>query len=419
MSETRQITPPDWMRAADTGALFDALEGDGAAVRFVGGCVRDAVLGVDVTDLDVATDAIPGRVLDVLRAHDIRVAPTGIDHGTVTAIPHGRPFQVTTLRRDVETDGRRAVVTYTTDWAEDAERRDFTINALSATRDGTVHDYVGGLPDLAAGRVRFIGSAADRIAEDYLRILRFFRFHAGYARTPPDHEALAACAAAAARVESLSGERIWLELSRILVVADPEPVFTLMHETGVLEKLLPVRVSIPRLQALASLEGMTGTPPSAVRRLAALVEPARRDAARLATRLRLSRADTAMLDELTGERGQSGPAMEPRLLRRALYRVGADHFRDLVLVDWAHAIVRDPNGAIDAVRGWKETFDEVAQWTQPELPVTGADVMAMGVPEGPGVGDHLRTVEEWWIDRGFQPDREACLARLRLDVRRR
>ena len=243
------------MDAPDIFLLFDIMTAGGASIRFVGGCVRDAVLGRAVTDIDFATDAEPARVIELLGERNIRALPTGVEHGTITAILDQRQFQITTLRQDIETDGRRAEVRYTKDWSVDAARRDFTMNSMSADPDGTIYDYVDGLTDLRAGRVRFIGEAEERIAEDYLRILRFFRFHATYGLTAPDAQALQACRDASNQIEKLSGERVWQELSRILVIAEPVHVFALMEEAGILRLLFPVgsSTSHQELTMLASV----------------------------------------------------------------------------------------------------------------------------------------------------------------------
>jgi poly(A) polymerase len=415
----RRIDPTDWMRAEDTGVLFDALEAAGGTVRFVGGCVRDALLGRIVSDIDVATDIVPEEVVSVLEAEGIRAVPTGIEHGTVTAIPAERPFQVTTLRHDVETDGRRAVVSYTRDWADDAQRRDFTMNALSADRDGNVFDYTGGIADLEAGRIRFIGDAGDRIREDYLRILRFFRFQASYGRTDPDPAALDACRAFVANVETLSGERVWAELSRLLIVDDPTAVLRMMERTGALPRLLPVRRIIDRFQALVGLEAMLRLGTDPVRRLAALIDPKRREASQVAARLRLSRIDTDRLASLLAGIGECGPDMDDQVLRRSLYRIRGPHFRDLTLLGWADAIVRDRARATASAEGWNRTLQAALDWQQPELPVSGRDALDLGVPEGPAVGELIEEVETWWVEQAFRPEREACLDRLRLLARRR
>ncbi|MFT7571374.1 MAG: poly(A) polymerase [Paracoccaceae bacterium] len=407
------------MGAPDTVALFNGLTAGGASLRFVGGCVRDAMLGRDVRDIDLATDLEPARVIELLGEKKIRAVPTGVDHGTITAIPDQRPFEITTLRQDVETDGRRAEVKFTTDWAVDAARRDFTINALSADPDGTVYDYVDGLTDLRAGRVRFIGAAADRIAEDYLRILRFFRFHATYASTVPDAEAVQACREASGHVEKLSGERVWQELSRILVIGEPMQVFALMEEARILRLLFPVGRSTSRLQALAALEGMVKLAPEPIRRLTALIQPDRQEASQIATRLRLSRAETSRLDNLSVSRGESRAGMPELALRRSLYTLGVDLFQDLILLDWADQIARDPSAAAGNIQDWKDTWDAAHDWTPPEFPVTGEDIIAGGVAEGPEVGDLLEDIEDWWIEQAFRPDRDGCLERLRMMMRRR
>jgi poly(A) polymerase len=419
VTSSEKIVAPDWMGAPDTLAIFDAISAGGASVRFVGGCVRDAILGRPVSDIDLATDAEPARLIELLGERIIRAIPTGIDHGTITAIPDERPFEITTLRQDIETDGRRAAVKFTRDWSVDAARRDFTMNALSADPDGTVYDYVGGLSDLRAGRVRFIGNAAERIAEDHLRILRFFRFHANYASTVPDADALQACREASGYVEKLSGERVWQEMSRILVVPEPMQVFALMEDTRILRLLFPVRRSTSRLQALAALEGMLNVAPEPVRRLTALIQPGRQEASQIAARLRLSRADTSRLDNLSANRGESRAGMPALALRRALYKLGVSFFRDLILLDWADQIARDPSTAGGNIQDWKDTWDAANDWVPPHFPLTGEDIIAAGVREGPDVGDILEDVEEWWIDQAFRPDREGCLERLRLMVRRR
>ncbi|MGB0630822.1 MAG: CCA tRNA nucleotidyltransferase [Alphaproteobacteria bacterium] len=419
MTGVVMIKPPGWMSEPDTTRLFNALKEGGHTVRFVGGCVRDTVADRPVSDIDVATDAEPDRVLEVLGAAMIRAVPTGIEHGTITAIPESRPYEITTLRKDVETDGRRAKVQFTKDWVEDASRRDFTFNALSADPDGKVYDYFDGLEDLKAGRVRFIGEALERVAEDYLRVLRFFRFHAHYAKTDPDPDSYAACRAAATHVETLPGERIWAEMSRTLTAPVPGPVFQMMEDIGLLRLLLPVGRSVKRMEALAALETMVSFNPDPIRRLTALIQPNRSEASQIAARLRLSRDETHRLDDLNASRGESGAAMNELALRRALYALGRDQFRDLILLDWADQIAMNATEAAQSVEGWKETWDTASSWEAPEFPLVGKDVLEMGVEEGPKVGEILDDLEEWWVEQAFRPDREACLDRLRLAARRR
>ncbi len=411
------ITPTDWMQADDTRRLFAALGADGAAVRFVGGCVRDALLEREVSDLDVATDAVPETVMALLERAGIHVVATGLDHGTVTAIPDHRPFQITTLRRDVETDGRHAVVSYTKYWSEDAERRDFTINAMSANLDGTVFDYQDGIIDLDEGRIRFIGTAADRIAEDYLRVLRFFRFQATYGKTDPDPVAVEACAAAADHIPELSGERLWQEFSRILGASDPADILTLMAHTGVLAQLLPVKPALDDVSALHRLEETLGRAPDRILRLAA-VAPAGGDVmAGMADRFRLSRADARRLRGLGAERGAVAPGMPQAAFRRMAYAEGAQRMQDLVLMDWAAAMSAGTVDETDAA--WAALWAAARDWTAPDFPVSGADVMALGVSEGPEVGTLIAETKNWWVDENFTPDREACLARMRAALARR
>lgn len=272
-----RIMPADWMSAAPTRTLMAALSSGGISARFVGGCVRDAILGLKPADIDIATPEEPQTVIHRLQAAKLKAVPTGIDHGTVTAVVPPSVFQITTLRRDVSTDGRHAVVSFGTDWAEDARRRDFTINALYADADGQLYDFVGGRADLAAGIVRFIGTPAERVAEDYLRVLRFFRFHARFARGAPDTASLAACSAAAGRLDRLSGERIRDELLKILALPNVAEALALMQESGILASLLPeVRFSAGGIAALADLQqrwqAQDGMEPEVWPRLAALLD---------------------------------------------------------------------------------------------------------------------------------------------------
>ena len=395
--------PEKWALDGDVHRVLDALEADGATVRFVGGCVRDAIAGRGVEDYDLATNAVPSRVLGLLKKAGIRAIPTGIEHGTITAAPgFGQAVQITTLRRDVATDGRRAVVSFSTDWEEDAARRDLTINALSADRAGRVYDYFGGIEDLEKGRVRFVGDPADRIAEDCLRILRYFRFYGRFGRGPPEEKAVAACAAAADRLDALSGERAWYETRRILAAPSPGQALYLMEETGVLGRLLPGPRSLRTVVDLARIECAATVETEPLRRLAALAPLSRRDARWVARRMRMSRGEADLLDALVAHRGALFPGMPSASARRLFYRLGADVFRHLALLERA----ADPDG------DWRELTD-MAAGSAPRFPLSGGDVMKAGVSEGPAVGAFLAAVEDWWIARAFGPDREACLGRLR------
>ena len=398
--------------APEARGVLDALAAGGAEARFVGGCVRDALLGRPLRDLDIATDAPPGRVTELLRGAGLKVVPTGIEHGTVTAISGGRPFEITTLRRDVETDGRRAVVAFTDDWREDAARRDFTMNAMSLSSDGTLHDYFGGAGDARAGLVRFVGDPELRIREDVLRILRFFRFQAHYGRTSPDETGLRACASLAGLLPALSGERVRTELLRLLEAGDPAPVWRLMTEQGVLAPLLPEASDISRLEAMVGLERAEGRGedrgegrgPDALRRLAALLPDSLATAADVAERLKLSNRDRDRLGALAQPPVEVRPASDGTDNRRALRRVGAERFVDHVLM--AAATQRLDHGAIEPAMALAAT------WRPVTFPLKGRDLLKRGVAPGPDLGRLLAGIEAWWEEHDYRPGRDACLGEL-------
>ena len=398
MRAAGRIAAPAWLTAPATQRLLAALTAAGIEARFVGGCVRDAVLGHAAADVDLATSAAPTAVMAALTAADLKAVPTGLAHGTVTAVVDGRPFEITTLRRDVATDGRHAKIAFTDDWTVDALRRDFTINALYLDPDATLFDPAQGLDDLGAGRVRFIGDADTRIEEDRLRVLRFFRFHARFGRGAPDGAALAACAAAADRLDRLSVERIAEELRRLLSLPDPRPGLGPMIDTGVWAGCAAEATETGRLLALIDLDRAE---PDPWRRLAAAVSDAAA-AARLAKRLKLSKVHAA---RLTG--AQAVPPPDPgapaQAHRAALYRHGAEAWRDAVWLARATG-----NDAED----WDGLLALAAAWRLPSLPVRGADLMARGIADGPGLGAALRALETVWIESDFQLDRAALLDRL-------
>ncbi|CAM3139998.1 polynucleotide adenylyltransferase [Komagataeibacter xylinus NBRC 15237] len=366
--------------------------------RLVGGAVRDLLRGQAVADIDLACAEAPDAVMAKLKAAGMKVVPTGLAHGTVTAVIDRRPFEITTLRRDEETDGRHATVAWTQDWREDAARRDFTINAMSCDSAGVVHDYFGGQADLAAGRVRFVGDARLRITEDALRILRFFRFQARYGSGRPDPQAIDAITALAALIDRLSVERIWSELRRILT--GPEVTRTLwqMHDCGVLAHVLPEGSSIPRLERLLAC----GAPDAPVLRLAALVAGDERAVAR---RLKLSRAEGGALARTRGE-----PVPCPGLDGPDILRLLADHDpRDLIWRAWLRQA--DALGRPDA--GWEGLRDQLVRTPPPVFPLNGGDVMNAGCPPGAMVGQVLGQVRQWWLEKGCAPDHAACITRLR------
>ena len=409
-----------WMTAPATRAVIGALAADGAEVRFVGGCVRDALLERESTDIDIGTPDEPERVLALLQRVGIetRTLPRGIAHGTVTALAGGTRFEITTLRRDVTTDGRHAEVAFSDDWKEDAARRDFTINAMSTAPDGTLHDYFGGQADLAAGRVRFVGDPARRIAEDHLRILRFFRFFAWYGKGEPDADAFAACGDAVHTIRSLFDERIQGvrakdEMMKLLSAPAPLPAVRAMRDTGVLPQLLPGSTVTALFGRLAAIEKKLRVI-DPIRRLTALIAGADADAPdKIAARWRLTSADGARLAALASPEIGLRPDLDRPAQRRLIYRLGAGRFRDLVLLAWA----KEMKGESEAA--WRAKLKHAEEWEAPPFPVTGADVLARGIPEGPEVGRLLKAVENWWIEQDFPPGRAALLEKLDALVAKR
>lgn len=422
-----RIEPQPWMTAPETRAVIAALTADGGEVRFVGGCVRDALAGRPVKDVDLATPDRPEKVMALLKAAGIKAIPTGLDHGTVTAVAGHHPFEITTLRRDVETDGRRARVAFTDDWEADAARRDLTFNALSCSPDGRLFDPFGGRADLAAGRVRFVGDPRARIQEDYLRLLRFFRFQAHYGRVPPDPETLAVARELAPRLAGLSGERVRSEILRLLAAPDPLPVLEVMLTGDILAAILPEIDGTAVLRCLLALDVPERDDP--VLRLAALLRPAAGQARAVARRLRLSNAETAeleLLDDPTTTLGEAAAVLTRGLddpvvrhaLTTALYRAGAAQVRVALVIAAVRLIAEKPASAPGAEAGLRAALAAADAWQPRRFPLAGADVLALGYRSGPEVGALLRAVEDWWIAEDFAPDREACRARLAAEAAR-
>jgi poly(A) polymerase len=408
------MTPPATLRLENDAWLGDAvvqralglLNSDGEEARVIGGAARNALMGLPLSDIDIATTAVPEEVMRRAAAAGLKAVPTGIDHGTITLVIDGTPFEVTTLREDVETFGRKANVAFGRDWKVDAERRDFTMNALSISPDGIVHDYVGGLADLRDRRVRFIGDPARRIAEDYLRILRFFRFQASYAHGAPDRAGLHACIVARDGLRMLSRERVHGELMKLLAAPYAVPTLVVMAETGFAERLLG---GVPQLASFANMikvEAAAGLAPDAVRRLGALGLIIVEDAERLRDRLRLSNAEHERLLAMADHWWQISPAHEvspahgEASARALLHRLGPTHFGDRVLLAWS----RSPAGAADP--SWHAFATLPARWTPPRFPLRAADLVSRGLATGPALGAALRAAEEAWIAADFPSDPE-------------
>jgi poly(A) polymerase len=400
-----RIEPQPWMVDPATLAVLEALAAGGAQARFVGGSVRDALLGQLIGDIDIATPAPPERVMELLENRGIKVVPTGLAHGTVTAIAGTPPrhFEITTLRRDIETYGRRARVAFDADWAADAARRDFTINAIFLDPDGTLHDPVGGLPDLRARRVRFVGDPATRIAEDVLRILRYYRFEARFGTGLGDPQAREACRAMADLLPNLSAERVAQELLKLLETSDPIAALRMMAEDGVLSVILPETRQLDRLRHIIAIE----PEPDPLRRLAALIEVDGAGAIALAERLHFSNAWRDRLHGLAPPWPINPPA-NMAAQRRALYRLGAERYRDIVLLLAAE-------GAMSRDR-LTELLALARDWRPPAFPLAGRDVTALGVAPGPEVGRLLGAVHDWWETGDFTADRPACLVYLQALV---
>ncbi len=400
-----------WMSGPAIDPVMAALGGGGVDVRFVGGCVRDTLLGCPVSDIDIGVPLPPDEAVARLEAAGLRVVPTGIAHGTVTAVSAGTGFEVTSLRRDVETDGRRAAIAFTADWREDALRRDFTINALSLRPDGAVFDYFGGLADLEAPCIRFVGDPHERIREDHLRILRFYRFSARFGIGAGDPAGRAACAAEAGRIETLSRERVGQEFLKTLTAPLAGEAVEAMASDGILAAVAAVAWDPARFRRMAALEAELALPPDPVRRLAALIGDAGRADA-VGRSLRLSRRQGDRLLAIFGLAPDAAAAVEEpaaeaagrKAVRAAFYRHGAAPWRDASLLAAASQKSADTGPLRDLVRA-------AAGWERPVLPVRGADLAARGIA-GPAVGKGLKFVERWWIAQDFQPGREAALEKL-------
>ncbi|MCF8480187.1 MAG: CCA tRNA nucleotidyltransferase [Rhodospirillum sp.] len=423
-----QLGPDPWRLNPVTRAVMETLAGEGGEARFVGGCVRDALIHRPSSDgdVDIATTELPDRVMALMEARGFKVIPTGLAHGTVTVVAEGLAFEVTTLRRDTACDGRHADVEFTTSFREDAHRRDFTFNALSADGDGRVYDYFDGIADLMEGRVRFIGRPMDRIKEDYLRILRFFRFFGRFGRPPANPDALSACATLAAGVDALSAERIRAELLKILAVEDPAGVLALMRGARVLDRILPEARDLPRLRALVLLETrglvLPRLGPDPLRRLASVLDAGEGGespglAVDLGERLRLSRAETERLDWML----EGDPAAWPDPdsdnreggMRRLLDAHGPERLADRILLAWSRERALELRPQAVRTEHWRALLEQVLAWEAKPFPLTGGDLLARGF-SGPDLGQALARLRGEWLDGDRLWNREEALARLDL-----
>ena len=401
MTVTYKLDNQQWMLAEETQQVMQALSVEGQDVRFVGGCVRDAMLGREIKDIDIATPDHPERVIKLLKTANIKAIPTGLDHGTITAVCNHQAFEITTLRVDVETDGRHATVAYTDNWEEDAARRDLTMNALSCRLDGTVFDPFGGIEDLKESRVRFVGEAETRIEEDALRLLRFFRFQAWYGTDVFDEEGVTAAKSKKHMLKGLSAERIHSELMRLLSAPNPMPVINVMLENQIFSPFLPEVRSVDCLTRFIPLEGRKDP----LVRLVALLEGGEvKDKVGIPDRLRFSTAEKQHFISLIKPEYEIDSVTDEMLFKEALYRIGAGLVSDLLRLQMARdgedfksesALYR-----AKVVEGWRPVF----------FPLQGRDLIQAGVEPGPKMGRLLKTTEDWWIRQSFQPAQGECLA---------
>jgi poly(A) polymerase len=414
VSAGASIASAGWLKDVSLQRLLDVLSGSGEESRIAGGAVRNTLLGQAVSDIDIATTNHPDETVRRAEAAGFKAIPTGAEHGTITVIAQGKPYEVTTLRADIETDGRRAKVLFGRDWKRDAERRDFTINALYAEADGTIVDLVGGLADLESRTLRFIGDPEVRIREDYLRILRFFRFFAWYGSGRPDAEGLKACARLKDGLEQLSSERVWTELKKLLSAPDPSRALLWMRQAGVLTKVLSEseKWGIDTIHALVKAEKDLGWTPDPLLRLEAIVPP---DAARvmaLAERLRLSNAQAERLRVWASTDPVASNTSETELAKK-LYRGDRQGFSDRLRLSLASARGKavDDNQALVEAGGYSRLLSFAEKWRKPEFPVKGADLTELGLKQGKELGGVLKKLETLWIESGFTLSRSALLER--------
>ncbi|MEX4009129.1 CCA tRNA nucleotidyltransferase [Neoaquamicrobium sediminum] len=405
-----------WLRDESLQRLLSVLSEDGEEARVAGGAIRNTLLGQPVTDIDIATTNVPDETERRAVAAGFKTVPTGKEHGTITVIADGHAYEVTTLRDDVETDGRRARVVFGRDWKRDAERRDFTINALYATAQGDVVDLVGGLADLDTRTLRFIGDAETRIREDYLRILRFFRFFAWYGAGRPDADGIRACARLKDGLARLSAERVWSELRKLLAAPDPSRALLWMRQSGVLTAILPEseKWGIDAIHGLVAAERDLGWQADPMLRLAAIIPPDEARVSAMAERLKMSNAEAQRLGAWAGASPVHHATSEAAMAKVA-YRGDVGGLRDRLRLALASARARaaQDDGALIEAGGNARLLRFLDAWQRPVFPLKGSDLTALGIQPGPGVGVTLRTLEDAWIDSGFSLDREKLIDRAR------
>ncbi len=390
-SKLPSLARAKWLKEPRLQEVMAAIAAAGGEARVAGGAVRNALMGEKVTEVDLACTSPPDAMIAAFKAKAMAVHLTGIDHGTVTVVQHGAVFEITTLRHDVETDGRRAVVQYTDDWAADAHRRDFTMNALYADASGKIFDFADGYGDILRRRVRFVGSPSARIKEDYLRILRFFRFHARYGKGVPDASGLKACNQLKSGLKNLSAERLRQEMLKLLAAPGAVPTLKVMAQRGILKQIFP---HTEEWRVIGRL------PPDAILRLFVLAK----DAAGLKERLRLSNAEAARLEAL-----HVAPEVSPQLAakeqRRLLYELGVQAWNDAAHLSFARSRAKEGEAA------WRKLIALPMKWTPPEFPVKGRDLLEAGFVSGPVLGEMLQHLEDWWIASDFKPGKDELLER--------
>lgn len=405
-----KLDEQDWMTRSSSQRVMDALDAvRPGASRYVGGCVRNALLGEPVADVDIATQLTPDRVMEAAKRAGLKAIPTGIEHGTITIVSEGEPFEVTTLRRDVATDGRRAVIAFTEDWAEDAQRRDFRLNALYADRTGIIHDPTGGLADVEARNFVFVGDPHARIREDYLRVLRLFRFEAWYGSGRPDSNGIEAVCALKDGLSTLSAERVWAELKKLLAAPNPSNAIALMEDCGVLQHLLEVNGSLRVLRAIIDQDVEYALAPDSLLRFAALVGGGPERIKTMAAKLKMSNAEAQRLQ------GAVDPAAREDVHKafgdlaaaeRAIMALGAQAFEDQARLAAASETAPPP-------RDWRLLAKYAAEWKQPDFPISGGDLILLGYEPGPMLGDALDELKAHWIAERFEPSKDELLARLK------